>query len=306
MIDCDIAERDEGISGKTKTMPQNRKKSDGADNDEKEIVPNSTNAIMFDEDMIVCDILSRIPAKSLMRFKCVSKPWCSLIKDPYFVDLHFTKSKTLLRHSSWRKIEAAPPHHFYRTVSSVYVNGSIYWFPNMFFEGDNRNSGDDVVAFDVGSEKFRTIQISKPSDPFLHRCHLLEVTGCVAILRRNTADTADLWVYEDSDKESTYKATTTDSTDKNWTKHTITLPVHWVEERDMYFHTAGGADQIILETHLMNSDGRSKAVSVYSYDLKKKFFEEIKISGIPLSVPVCFDTRMCISFCENLLSLSEA
>ncbi|XP_026383285.1 F-box protein At5g65850-like [Papaver somniferum] len=217
-----------------------------------------------------------------------------------------------LGHNSWRKIEAAPPHHFCRIVCSVYVNGSVYWFPGIV-ECDN---DDDVfmVAFDVGNEKFRTIQISKfrsgskPSDPdpFLDRCHLLEVNGCVAILRRNTADTADLWVYEDSDKESTYKATTMNSTDKKWTKHTITLPVHWVEERDMYFHTTTGADQIILETHLMNSDGRSKAVSVYSYDLKKKFFEEIKISGIPLSIPLYFDSRLCISFSESLLSLSEA
>ncbi|KAI3991057.1 hypothetical protein MKX01_017217 [Papaver californicum] len=184
---------------------------------------------------------------------------------------------------------------------------------------------EDRKKFDVGSEKFRTIQISKfrsgnsPSDPipFLDSCHLLEVNGCVAILRRIIADTANLWVYDDSDKESTYKGTSMDSTDKNWIKNcwnlatmnnnnTITLPVPWVEGRDFYFHTASGADQIILETHLWSSDGCSKAESIYSYDLKKKFFEEIKISGIPLSVPVCFDTRLCTSFCESLMSLSEA
>ncbi|KAI3976017.1 hypothetical protein MKX01_016700 [Papaver californicum] len=339
--------------------------------------------------MVVCDILSRVPVKSLLRFKGVYKPWCSLIQDgyPYFIDLHFARSQILqhfffiiplvgsetenqirgiyyqdyqvyfkttgllsqgsgrmastiptirnlksaqcseiigavngltcfvrgydaaaciynistreitpwikstvlrearegktccyigsptycfgydsatkkhkvmcmwnmsrkqddgtfvngpvceiltLGHNSWRKIEAAPPRHFYRAVCSVYVNGSIYWLPDMF-EYDNWNNGDNVfmVAFDVGSEKFRTIQISKfrsgnrPSDPhpFLNRCHLLEVNECVAILRRSTADTANLWIYEDSDKESTYKATIMDSADKNWTENTITLPV---------------------------------------------------------------------------------
>ncbi|XP_026460433.1 putative F-box protein At3g10240 [Papaver somniferum] len=32
-----------------------------------------------------------------MRFKCVSKYWCTLIQDPYFGDLHFTRSKTCIR-----------------------------------------------------------------------------------------------------------------------------------------------------------------------------------------------------------------
>lgn len=46
----------------------------------------------FDDD-IVCDILSRLPVKSLLRFKCVYKRWYSLIRDPYFVDLHLIRSK---------------------------------------------------------------------------------------------------------------------------------------------------------------------------------------------------------------------
>ncbi|KAI3904341.1 hypothetical protein MKW92_041186, partial [Papaver armeniacum] len=178
------------------------------------------------------------------------------------------------------------------------------------------NNGNDVfmVAFDVGSEKFRTIQISRfrsadrPSDPnpVLDRCYLLEVNGCVAILRRVTADTADLWIYEDSDKESTYKATTMDYTDSSWSKNTITLPVRWVEGQDFYFHTPSGTDEIILETHLRMSGNRYKAVAIYSYDLKKEFFKEMKISGIPSSVPVHFDTRLCTPFYESLVPLSEA
>ncbi|XP_048133139.1 F-box/kelch-repeat protein At3g23880-like [Rhodamnia argentea] len=39
------------------------------------------------EDIII-DILSRLPAKSLMRFKCVSKRWLSLISDQCFAKLH--------------------------------------------------------------------------------------------------------------------------------------------------------------------------------------------------------------------------
>ncbi|XP_026445041.1 putative F-box protein At5g42430 [Papaver somniferum] len=46
-------------------------------------------------ESLLCEILSRLPVKSLMRFKCVSKPWLYLIKkDRYFIDLHFTRSNT--------------------------------------------------------------------------------------------------------------------------------------------------------------------------------------------------------------------
>ncbi|KAI3833036.1 hypothetical protein MKX03_021314 [Papaver bracteatum] len=44
---------------------------------------------------IVCDIMSRLPVKSLMTFKCVRKRWQSLIqKDDFFTDLHYSRLKT--------------------------------------------------------------------------------------------------------------------------------------------------------------------------------------------------------------------
>ncbi|KAK2966934.1 hypothetical protein RJ640_002119 [Escallonia rubra] len=41
---------------------------------------------------IVLDILSRLPAKTLLTLKCVSKPWCSFIRDPVLVDLRFSRA----------------------------------------------------------------------------------------------------------------------------------------------------------------------------------------------------------------------
>ncbi|CAK7326475.1 unnamed protein product [Dovyalis caffra] len=40
------------------------------------------------------DVLARLPAKSLMRFKCVCKLWGSFIKDPFFIQLHRSHSKS--------------------------------------------------------------------------------------------------------------------------------------------------------------------------------------------------------------------
>ncbi|XP_043693194.1 F-box protein CPR1-like [Telopea speciosissima] len=58
-------------------------------NEEEEamLMPNKN----LPEDLIA-DILSRLPVKSLLRFRCVSKPWCALITDPAFVKMHLNRS----------------------------------------------------------------------------------------------------------------------------------------------------------------------------------------------------------------------
>ncbi|PON58761.1 F-box domain containing protein [Trema orientale] len=42
-------------------------------------------------DLIV-DILRRLPVKDLLRYRCVSKPWCSLIDGPDFIKKHLSHS----------------------------------------------------------------------------------------------------------------------------------------------------------------------------------------------------------------------
>lgn len=44
------------------------------------------------EDLVIDEILTRLPVKSLLRFKSVCKLWCSSIADPYFVDSHYNHS----------------------------------------------------------------------------------------------------------------------------------------------------------------------------------------------------------------------
>lgn len=42
---------------------------------------------------VMCNILSRLPLKSVIRFGGVSKFWFDMIKDPHFGNLHFSQSK---------------------------------------------------------------------------------------------------------------------------------------------------------------------------------------------------------------------
>ncbi|XP_062009188.1 F-box/kelch-repeat protein At3g06240-like [Rosa rugosa] len=44
----------------------------------------------LDLDCVIVDILSRLPAKSLLRFRCVCKAWRALISDPYFIRKHLS------------------------------------------------------------------------------------------------------------------------------------------------------------------------------------------------------------------------
>ncbi|XP_010495380.1 PREDICTED: putative F-box protein At1g47800 [Camelina sativa] len=52
---------------------------------------NSTTDIPLD---LTIEILSRLPAKSLIRFQCVSKLWFSIIRSKDFTDSFLTRSKT--------------------------------------------------------------------------------------------------------------------------------------------------------------------------------------------------------------------
>ncbi|KAK9906253.1 hypothetical protein M0R45_002680 [Rubus argutus] len=59
----------------------------------------------LDEDLIL-EIFSRLPAKSLMRFRCVSKEWYSLTKSSYLINIHLRRSDSklcyLLAYTSFR------------------------------------------------------------------------------------------------------------------------------------------------------------------------------------------------------------
>ncbi|XP_060215847.1 F-box protein At2g23160-like [Lycium barbarum] len=71
-------------------------------------------------DDIVMKILIFLPAKSLMRFKCVSKAWNALIRDPNFVKSHNARSQA--RRSAIHllfELETPPLHKYSATTSAT-------------------------------------------------------------------------------------------------------------------------------------------------------------------------------------------
>ena len=74
-------------------------------------------------DEIVLDILSKLPVKSLLRFRCVCKPWHSSIANPNFISTHHLN----LNHSH---------HHSY----VIHIPRNIPE-PSSSFPGSSRSSG---------------------------------------------------------------------------------------------------------------------------------------------------------------------
>ncbi|OIT06060.1 PREDICTED: putative F-box protein At1g32420 [Nicotiana attenuata] len=69
-------------------------KKKGKSKKTKDRAPDATcNCILLRE--IIIDILSRLPVKTLLQFRCVCKPWRKLISKPNFIDTHFLHSSSL-------------------------------------------------------------------------------------------------------------------------------------------------------------------------------------------------------------------
>ncbi|XP_060191162.1 F-box/kelch-repeat protein At3g06240-like [Lycium barbarum] len=69
-------------------------------------------------DDVMIDISKRLPAKSLIRFKCVSKSWCTMINSPDFISIHYNYD-SLSNHFIFRKRYLK----IKKSTESIYYNG---------------------------------------------------------------------------------------------------------------------------------------------------------------------------------------
>ncbi|KAF5727709.1 F-box protein CPR30 [Tripterygium wilfordii] len=135
------------------------------------------------------DILSRLSAKSLVRFKSVSKPWKSLVDDPCFINMHMlirAKTKQLILQleptepilsMELDSLDKAQTVNLQPELETSYkyitVIGSCNGLLALYC--CNNNSGEeDIVICNIATREHKTIPILMP---FAGHTHVGEGIG---------------------------------------------------------------------------------------------------------------------------------
>ncbi|KAI3866861.1 hypothetical protein MKX03_027094, partial [Papaver bracteatum] len=197
--------------------------------------------------------------------------------------------------NTWRTIDEVPQYYL-EGHTTVYANGSVHWITYDLFHKHLSERKLLIVAFDVGSEKFRIIAVPKFITDQLGE-DFLEVNDRVALAHiLPHGIIAKLWILDDS---------------TNWREVTLELPFQWDENKWAGFHGIAGTDQIVLETY--NDRTNMKHVSLYFYNWNSKAFTEVE-TCVPFSSILNWtalpeyekkDEFLCETFTESLLRVPK-
>ncbi|CAN0891424.1 Putative F-box protein At1g19160 [Linum grandiflorum] len=223
--------------------------------------------------------------------------------------------------SSWRIIDdddvsrSSGPDPFQNIFA--YANGSVYWF-------EKKGRSESLVAFDVGSEKFRRIPIPiftrLAAEGAMRRRYkfdgLIEMDGCLTLIRRR-CQTVKMWKFHDYEE----KDDGSNSEKEDWILvEEIKLHEDIKPHVFVYFHPIPGKRQLMLETYIISSNPDSdvdlevdtydsrhgqyfkrnvKFARFYLYDMRSKEFSRVSKNGVSSVPDDCRTT--CAPLAESLL-----
>ncbi|KAI3938715.1 hypothetical protein MKW92_047722 [Papaver armeniacum] len=223
-----------------------------------------------------------------------------------------------LGEGTWRRIDEIPPCKLGERLPSVCVNGTIYWCTNILTHPQELHSYPlRIAAFDVGTEKFRMIQIpnfipDQPLDPdenFHSYIRLTELYGgSVAVVLRLSAYKIKLWILDDhvhDNEKGNGTSAFGDLGDGVGTVKTIILPFPWDRNRDLSIYGVVGTFQIIILSYSAFK-GYINCVSLHSYNQKEKTFTDIVTTGAHISIPGFSCIKVLTPFVESLLRVRSS
>ncbi|XP_026460613.1 F-box protein At1g30790-like [Papaver somniferum] len=223
---------------------------------------------------------------------------------------YFVCEVLTLSSNTWRRIDNVPLYNIQN--NSVYLNGSIYWRSNkpLFKEFDNADAEDAnpkfIVAFDVGSEKFRVIPVPSFMDDKFYRLRWFDLFVMVerlAFFSWESRFLAKLWILQDEPYSKNRVTSTTGATidsDIQWTEEIISIPSNLSFDL-IICQAIPGTDQIILQCHVSQL---VEFVAAYSYSREKKVFKKIEIGGLSPIPEIRFPYLFTV-FVESLYSVQK-
>ncbi|XP_059664198.1 F-box/kelch-repeat protein At3g06240-like [Cornus florida] len=134
---------------------------------------------------LLVEILSKLPVKALLRFKCVSKRWRSLISDPHFIKAHLNQSLTNIQ---TQRILVATP-----------------FFPLRVFTVSFGSSDNDDIDVTVSKIDFLFKNIINPNPRWeiIGSCHGLICTvnefGLICVFNPSTRESKQIRDCGDDD-----------------------------------------------------------------------------------------------------------
>ncbi|XP_021748726.1 F-box/kelch-repeat protein At3g06240-like [Chenopodium quinoa] len=234
-------------------------------------------------DEIIVEIFSWLPAKSVGRFRCASKPWRSLLTQPQFIESHLTRTKRLPREEESLILVSHDSHCLY----SIQFNNSHLFdeltsvlATKLTFDGHHFSSSclhlascDGLTIVKDEEEKFLLINPTTreikvlPSSPYAPNpltCGLgydsVNDDYKVVMISHSGTD-AQMLVSVYSARNGTWKSVENSPFDHSESKYTSVVSVdgyiNWVAFRpsdDMY--------------------------AIAAFDLEKEIFQEVPLSSL--------------------------
>ncbi|KAJ8545316.1 hypothetical protein K7X08_017899 [Anisodus acutangulus] len=146
----------------------------------KNRAPNPTSDCINSHGKIICNILSRLPVKTLLQFRCVCKKWRSTISNSNFIITHFQHSSSLQRTNSsilikTRHSDSESSYHalsLFDTLQSSIVeldNPFPYFIPHMYILGPCNGImcfyqppwGDVITLWNPSMRRSRMVKLSE-------------------------------------------------------------------------------------------------------------------------------------------------
>ncbi|KAI3948975.1 hypothetical protein MKW98_021581 [Papaver atlanticum] len=234
---------------------------------------------------------------------------------------------TLGRDTKWRRISVAPDENNLIKLNEVlppycpgvHSNGTIYWrnrlmsceedlvYPEHVLRDYVPTDPDAIIAFDVGSEKFRVIPIpsfildQEPREKmFSGPIAMLILGGRITLIYQMSSRIVKLWMLDDDGVDKKLENCQGKGS-SNWSAETIELPFCYDTRFCNVHGVATNADKILISIYGDISSIVKKLARLYSYDRRTKTLEKIEMDGIPSIPALHCNKSLLTTYTESLI-----